>query len=438
MKKQKFIIFSLFLVGAFSYASTIFASGNYSAPIGWTANSGRDFGYGASSYTDFTTGVFNGTTDKLLSAQATITDNGYCTTNPTSFIVLSYWTNSASVGPVDSNHLPCSSVIGGGSGTYTFTFPGVVTADAISQFSVCRSGFGCFASESATLGDSLSVSTSVDLGLVVFGQPSFAPNFHSPDFSDWWVCVNIPANHTYTAYDVAITYGTSTSAGPYIDDIAAQVGNIPLASGTPDTGCPLISKGTALAPGAYKAKATLFDQSGTSLSSTFDLNFTITTSTASSTRPTVPGNSVPGATSHTQPCPSTNFSVFGADFGQGLCTVVQFMFVPSDSALQKWTDSKDLMAVHAPFSYFYDATHDLQNITTTSSSAPTLTLNTGTGTPIRVSADIFSPATIQKYAGTSGVSTMRTIIEYALYLSFLAMVILEVRHLFKGSSGGSK
>lgn len=276
--------------------------------------------------------------------------------------------------------------------------------------------------------------TDFNNGTVDFAKPSFNSGFSSPDFANWWVCPDIPPSHSLSAYDVAVTYGTSTPSGPYIDDLASHTGNVPLASGTPETGCVLISKQTPLSPGSYQAQATLFDQNGVSVALSPPIGFSITTSTPSSTPPTVPGNgtgsSVSGAGQAT--CPATSFSVFGADIGQGLCDVAAFVFVPSQASLSQFTGTQSIMATKPPFNFLYNLSATLDSISTSSTSTfAGLTINTGTSTPIRISADMFSPTTLNKFTDTHSRSVIRTLCEYAIYLGFAAMVILEVRGIFK-------
>jgi len=131
-------------------------------------------------------------------------------------------------------------------------------------------------------------------------------------------------------------------------------------------------------------------------------------------------------------CPATNFSVFGADFGLGFCQIMRYLFIPNQTTLNQWTDSKDLMATKAPLSYFYDLTTNFGSLATTSTATITpLTLKLSTSTPISFSIDMFSENTIDKFTNSTARGIIRTLIQYSLYVAFVAMIILEIRHIFK-------
>lgn len=259
-------------------------------------------------------------------------------------------------------------------------------------------------------------------------NPPFSQNFQSPDFHNWWLCATFPTGHNpaITGYSFKVDYGTSTPYG-LSDDLLNTIGVVNInASSTTYTECPLLTKTATSTAGTYKALATLYDQNHSTITQTSILDFTITGD--GSVILTTPNNSI----NTTQSCGNTNFVVLSVDFGKGFCELTRFLFVPSDSTLQNWTNSKDLMAQRAPFSYFYDLTGALSHLSTTTNATITpLTLNVATGTPMQMSIDIFSVNTLNRYTDTNSRNIIRTLIKYALYLSFIAMIILEVRHLFK-------
>jgi len=141
----------------------------------------------------------------------------------------------------------------------------------------------------------------------------------------------------------------------------------------------------------------------------------------------------------TSACLPTSFT-FNAgfttvDFGQGICSVTNYLFVPSQASLNRWTDTKTLMATKAPFSYFYSLTNTIETLpTSTLATITPLTLGVGSGTPLHISFDAFSANTINQYTDSNSRGIVRTLIKYGLYLLFIAMIILEVRHLFKGKN----
>jgi len=126
------------------------------------------------------------------------------------------------------------------------------------------------------------------------------------------------------------------------------------------------------------------------------------------------------------------------DFGQGLCNVARFLLVPAPESLNQFTNSKGLLSTTPPFSYLYTLTSAISSASGTAASITPMSLEIGaTGTPIHFSQDMFSQNTINKYTSSGTRSTLRTLMQWALYLSFMAMVIVEVRHLFK-PHGGAK
>ena len=277
-----------------------------------------------------------------------------------------------------------------------------------------------------------------------FPNPPFAPNFSSVDFTAWQTCINIPAYHpSVLAFDFSVTYGTSSPETPWIDDNQADRGLASLASGTPLSACPGLNKLTALSPGNYQARATLFDQGGSSLAQSSVLYFSITTSSPSSTPPVLPGGQAFTQTASTTQgqipspiCPSTSFEIFGTDFGRGFCDMVQFISTPSQAQLEAPFNDYALMQTKAPFSYYFNVLNDItQSASSTSSTLQSLTITTGTGTPIQVTADMFSANTINKYSDPTSRSFVRTLIQWALYLAFTSMVIFKIRNIFKSGGG---
>lgn len=130
-------------------------------------------------------------------------------------------------------------------------------------------------------------------------------------------------------------------------------------------------------------------------------------------------------------CKDTSFSVLGADFGKGICKVFAFLFVPGEYVNLQYEKFVDVLQYHAPFSYFYDMNNAISNLSPTTTAMSSLTLSTGTSTPIQVSFSAISSSTIDKYTTSTSRSLIRTLVESLLYLAFGFMVIIEARHLFK-------
>jgi hypothetical protein len=267
--------------------------------------------------------------------------------------------------------------------------------------------------------------TSSGTSSITFSPNYFTDNLHTPDFSNFWLLIN-PA--TTASYDYKILWGTSTPGDIATYDFAPDWGNQTISPSPNGTLHPLV-KTASSTPGSYVAQAILYLWNGSSYSSVatssvFHIN--INGSPPVNTPNPLPGYGITVAAN----CPKTQFSVFGADFGQGVCTLTRYLFVPDQTALTQFTNLGTQLASTSPISYFYNITNDLTNITVSSSTMTALTLNTGSSTPIHISVDIFSPTTLQKYTSPTALNIIRTLMQAALYLAFISMIILEIRKLF--------
>jgi len=86
-----------------------------------------------------------------------------------------------------------------------------------------------------------------------------------------------------------------------------------------------------------------------------------------------------------------------------------------------------------PFAYIYDVSGVLSTLSDseTETQFPTLTLALGTSTLALGDIEVFSSSTITQFAGSNAINIFRTIMESVLWLSFMAMIFFEVKHLFK-------
>jgi hypothetical protein len=264
---------------------------------------------------------------------------------------------------------------------------------------------------------------------ISFENPPFSPGVSTPDFHDWWLTENIPANHdpAITGYYFGVSYGTSSPTGSS-DSLLNAIGILPLGATDSVSDSPLLSKEASSTPGNYQAQAFLYNQSGTVIASSTVLNFTITGN--GSTIVTVPNNNASPNSPPLTGCSATSFNIFGADIGKGICDAATYLFVPPQSALNAFASLQTKIASSAPFSYFYNVQSDLTGISVTSSTMAALTLNTGSSTPIHISFDIFSPTTLDRFTDSNSRGLLRTLIQWGLYLAFITMVVFEVKHLF--------
>lgn len=255
------------------------------------------------------------------------------------------------------------------------------------------------------------------------------------DFKNWWLKIYIPETSTITGYYWEVTYGTSTPYG-VTDSLKTQFGILPKNINESINEAPFLSKTATTTAGTYQAEATLYDRNNNVVARSDVINFIITGGEIQ--------NYALGALTNenaTQNCNPTNFSLFGVDFGVGVCNLVRFLFVPSQNSVNQFLGTQSIMATKPPFNFFYNLTSTLSGLasTTASTTMTGLTLSVGaTSTPFHITADMFSADTINKYTNTTSRNLLRTIMEYSIYLGFTAMVILEVRQLFKKDGGAAK
>jgi hypothetical protein len=259
---------------------------------------------------------------------------------------------------------------------------------------------------------------------VNFQAPSYYDGMITTDFQNWTVCANVPNQNG----DITVTYGTSSPIGN-LDSLAGNLGltTIPIKNGD----CFIINKTASTTPGSYQAQATVWDSNNVSIASSTILNFTITGGNSTS-YPNQQPALIPIAG-----CSATNFKIsfftgYEIDFGNGLCNVARFLFVPSQNVINQFTGTAGFLPTTPPFSYLYSLSSQIGTASGTSASMTPLSIKVGaTTSPFHIQADMFSGATIDKYTDSSVRTALRNLMKWSLYLAFMAMVILEVRHLFR-------
>lgn len=261
-----------------------------------------------------------------------------------------------------------------------------------------------------------------------------------PDFRKWPVCITILAQTPTTNF-----YWTVTYDGDDIDetvnssrDFIGPVQTPHLTEGLEF--CGFLPKTVDLTPGeSYNAQAKIYDQNDNliSQSDTLNLNINFAEHTDFPTLASIGSDDEVNTCSRFEPV-AFSFTIPVVDERVDVpspvywgCKALVYMFVPPAATIAKWGDLKDNLAERAPLLWFEQVKTTFTDIDTSGSGDFTaLTLNTGSGTPIDINMDFFSSDTIGRYTGSSR-DTLRTVAQWALYLAFLTMVILEVRHIFK-------
>jgi len=182
---------------------------------------------------------------------------------------------------------------------------------------------------------------------IAFQNPPFSPGFSSPDFTNWWVCVFLPSNGTTSAFSYSVFYGASSTTLTQSDSLLAQFGQVPQTIGSQFYGCPELAKTSSTTPGSYVAYTALYDQNNATIATSSLLSFTIT----SGTPLLVPNNNL-GQSNSLVSCNATTYQLFGWDFGQAMCNVLAYLFVPQTSDFTQFQTLLTTVTSAPPLGYF--------------------------------------------------------------------------------------
>jgi hypothetical protein len=247
----------------------------------------------------------------------------------------------------------------------------------------------------------------------------------TPDFSNWTLKTSGSALSAAGATTVCLWVQYSPVSTPgeiFVDECDPS-----LAYSTSSLGANtliFLPKTIPLTAEDWTARAWLVDQDGTTvIAQTSTITFTVTSGTAT-TYATAPP---PTTDDFTADCTSDGSTI--GDIKSAFCTTVRDLFVPSSDALSQYSTLPAMFQTHAPFSYFYNVKDAITNLDPSSSDISGLTITTGGAIPISV--DMFSSTTIDKYTSSGTRATLRTLIQYSLYLAFVYLVFHEVRKLFR-------
>lgn len=116
-------------------------------------------------------------------------------------------------------------------------------------------------------------------------------------------------------------------------------------------------------------------------------------------------------------------------FGNMMRDVMLFLFSPWDeSTANSWTNFRNSLTVHVPFSYVTQTADILSDISVASGSIPSWTYSNASLSIASVS--FFSSSTLTSYAPPGFLSALRVIIQTALWLAFLTHVWNSRHRLF--------
>jgi len=260
-------------------------------------------------------------------------------------------------------------------------------------------------------------------GQIEFAPQNFQEGMITPDFENWWLLVTPQQTGRF---NWVVNWGTSTP-DVWENDFASEWGYFNLEQTEVGQLVALVKTPTST-PGSYVAQASLYYYNGSTedLVDTSDvLHFTISTGSIISLPPSIEDFGTPD-------CQDTNFSILGADFGRGICRVARFLFVPGQSALNQWVSLRQKLDSRIPFSYVVQTIDFVTSFTPSStSSVPSLTISTGTSTPIHVSAEVFSTSTLTRFIGTTRMAQLRSLMSLGIYLSFATAMYFSIKHLLR-------
>jgi len=262
-----------------------------------------------------------------------------------------------------------------------------------------------------------------------FQSPPFTASSSLSNFSQFRTCYFIGNDSTSTTFSMGVTFGTSSATGlgsVYSSARSRAVG--PFFDG--ERACLSIPKDTVLPIGSYKAQAKLYVSSSTVATSAV-LPFSIVDASGVLSGTGDDWWNTSTTTVATTPlCGPTSFSALGTDWGRGICDVTRFLFVPSPAAFDQFRTLETRLASTAPFSYFYGVRQIFVGVQTSpTNSLPTVMLNTGSST-VPINVEIFSANTINALTTTNSRNTLRSMIEWVLWLSFGGVVYATARKLF--------
>lgn len=274
---------------------------------------------------------------------------------------------------------------------------------------------------------------------ISFKTPAFTEGMTTPDFKNWFVCMNIPAPHTLTAFDFSVDYGTSTPnlhRDLFSDDFGQNLVPLPSTKNLSNN-CLLLTKSASTTPGTYVAIATLFDENNATITQSSLLNFSITNGNVVPLPNNDIGNLFQAPKLAVVPCGPTDFSInFGVgavDFGQGLCNTARFLFVPPDGVSNLFSELAEENKTKIPISYFYEMKTIVDGVASgTPASLPAVKIQTSATSSIpNLNIEIFSTSTIAAATSRGGFSGLRTVANVVLWVAWGFLMLQTGLHLFK-------
>lgn len=230
-------------------------------------------------------------------------------------------------------------------------------------------------------GDKSLAGQDLTTNFVIFNDPPYTDGLITPDFKNWWNCVNITNGGAGSgmSYYVQIDYGTS-SPYTYSDKTIPTAPYLPLNS-LPLTECPVSPKLATLTPDSYEAVASLYVHypiSGDMLMATSSVfHFSV----ASGTQVNYPSQETAYEVTCSFDVSDTGTAVIDDTVNgivNGSCKAGSFLIIPHNSSMERFSSLWTVLKVKPPFGYFTAITGSLD-------------LASGTPTTILTTYSAFAP-----------------------------------------------
>lgn len=251
---------------------------------------------------------------------------------------------------------------------------------------------------------------------VSFKNPPFVPFMRTVDFTTWQVCYTLVPTDLPQHFFFRIDYGLTllTEFSDPSDELTRP--------GESASACTDIGKSHNLEAGEWRARVSLFDINGvtTPIQSSV-LIFDVT----GGQQLTLPVNQIISQENLPTTCGTTNLKIAGVDFGQGLCQLFSFLFIPTQTFSSTYADVLVLLETKVPFSYLFEVVDQISSISTTDQNQlPTLSV-----TVFGTSMSVFNPTTLSNFIGAENLALFRSLILCALGIAALTTIFYTVRSL---------
>lgn len=257
-------------------------------------------------------------------------------------------------------------------------------------------------------------------GQITFDPHNFTDNMITPDFQFWNMVINPSST---SRYDVRIKWGTSTPT-TYTNSFTDQYDNFYMVEGT-EYHTP-VAKTPTSTPGTYIAEGYLYNWNGstyTQVATTSLFHFTISSGSIVREPPSVEIAEIVN-------CQPTSFELLSVDFGQGMCQLFRFLFVPSSLSLDRWTALKEDAVTKQPISGFYQFQSAVTSgASSTASSTLAFTYN-ASSTMNHMNINIPLKVATTNLIGTTGFNLFYNGITYLLWFAVGVFAFWRVKNFF--------